>query len=54
MAKEKREFVWMQCTSCAQKNYRTERPAKGGEKLKLSKYCKFERKHTIHEESRKK
>ena len=54
MAKEKREYIWMECTSCGAKNYRTQRTMAGAERLQLKKYCPKEMKHTLHKENRKK
>ncbi len=52
--KSKREFVWMECKDCGQRNYRTNiSVAEGTPKLELQKYCKFERKHTTHKLKRK-
>ena len=49
-----REFVWLECTSCSSRNYRTPKETRGADRLELKKYCKKERKHTPHKESRKK
>jgi len=38
------EKIALQCTECKQKNYTTEK--------KLNKYCPFERKHTLHRETK--
>ncbi len=47
--KTKREYFWMECTSCGQRNYRTEVSTMGGiPKMELNKYCKHERKRTKH------
>ncbi len=55
MAKaSKREYVWLQCKECSDLNYRTSVNAMGGTpKLELSKYCKRQRKRTIHKLKRK-
>ncbi len=55
MAKgSKREYVWLECTSCRERNYRTEvSVSKGTPKLELKKYCKKERKRTVHKIRRK-
>ena len=58
MAKsKKRENVWLQCKTCDSLNYRTEiNVSKGipeGLKEGLSKYCKVDRKHTVHTVKRK-
>jgi large subunit ribosomal protein L33 len=49
-----REYVWLECTSCGDRNYRTQKETRGAERLELKKYCKRERKHVPHKESRKK
>ncbi len=49
-----REFVWLECTSCSSRNYRTAKETRGADRLELKKYCPKERKHTVHKESRKK
>jgi large subunit ribosomal protein L33 len=52
--KSKRENVWLECTSCKRRNYRTNVSfANGKPKLELKKYCKFERKRTTHKLRRK-
>ena len=49
-----REYVWLECTECNERNYRTPKDTRGTGKLELKKYCRRERKHTVHKESRKK
>jgi large subunit ribosomal protein L33 len=49
-----REYVWLECTTCGERNYRTQKETRGAERLELKKYCRRERKHTPHKESRKK
>jgi large subunit ribosomal protein L33 len=52
--KSKREYVWLECTECGQRNYRTNvSVAEGTPKLELKKFCKSERKHTAHKLRRK-
>ena len=54
MAKENREMVWLQCTSCNDLNYRTEIKIAGGpQKIELQKYCKRERARKLHKVKRK-
>ncbi|MFQ5353177.1 MAG: 50S ribosomal protein L33 [Phycisphaerae bacterium] len=58
MAKaKKRENVWLQCKECSSLNYRTRINVARGvpDSLKegLSKYCKVDRKHTVHKIKRK-
>ncbi|MDK1031780.1 MAG: 50S ribosomal protein L33 [Planctomycetia bacterium] len=47
------EYVSLECTECGRRNYRTMVNSRAKEKLKLKKYCPFERKHTEHRQSRK-
>ena len=49
-----REYVWLECTSCSSRNYRTNKETRGADRLELKKFCRKERKHTVHKESRKK
>jgi large subunit ribosomal protein L33 len=49
-----REHVWLECTVCGARNYRTEKETRGQNRLELKKFCRKERKHTVHKESRKK
>ena len=55
MAKaQKREYVWLECKECGDRNYRTEVNVQGGTpKFELNKYCKRDRKHTAHKIRRK-
>jgi large subunit ribosomal protein L33 len=53
----KSEWVWMECTECGERNYRTPVQLKNAQgqptKLELSKYCPNDRKHTIHKMKKK-
>ena len=49
-----REYVWLECTDCGDRNYRVQKETRGAERLELKKYCPRTRKHTVHKESRKK
>ena len=49
-----REYVWLQCTDCKRMNYRTSKEMTGSNRLELKKYCPWDRKHTVHKESRRK
>jgi large subunit ribosomal protein L33 len=52
--KSKREDVWLECSQCGSRNYRTNvSVADGTPKLQLMKFCKNERKHTEHKLRRK-
>jgi large subunit ribosomal protein L33 len=54
MAKESREMVWFQCTSCNDLNYRTEIKVAGGvQKVEVKKFCPRERAHKLHKVKRK-
>jgi len=55
--KDKKDYVWLECSECKAKNYRTPRKLTGegaANKLELMKFCRKERKHTLHKENRKK
>lgn len=48
-----REKITIQCTECKRRNYTgTRDKRKHPERLELKKFCKFERKHTLHRETR--
>lgn len=48
-----REQVILECTVCKQRNYLTTRDKrKTPEKYVVKKYCKFDRKHTEHKETK--
>jgi large subunit ribosomal protein L33 len=49
-----REYVWLECTECGARNYRTPKETRGADRLQLKKFCRKERKHTTHKENRKK
>ena len=49
-----REYVWLECAACGARNYRTNKETRGADRLELKKFCRKERKHTPHKESRKK
>jgi large subunit ribosomal protein L33 len=49
-----REYVWLECTQCGERNYRTSKETRGADRLEKKKYCPRERCHTTHKESRKK
>jgi large subunit ribosomal protein L33 len=49
-----REYVWLECTECGDRNYRTNVNTTGGvPKLELKKFCRRERKRTVHKIRRK-
>jgi large subunit ribosomal protein L33 len=47
-----REIITLACTDCKRRNYTTTKNKRQGvsERLELKKYCKTERKHTVHRE----
>ena len=54
MAKSKNvELIALQCSECKRKNYTTKKNRKNTQgKLELQKYCKFDKKHTLHKEAK--
>ena len=48
-----RELITFQCGTCKRRNYvSTKNKKKTTERLELSKYCRFCRKHTPHKETK--
>ena len=46
-----RELVILACTECKRRNYTTTRNKKlTANRLEMTKYCRFERKRTVHKE----
>ncbi len=46
-----RDIITLQCSECGRRNYTTTKNKKlNKEKLEIKKYCKFDRKHTVHKE----
>ena len=46
-----REMITLACTECKRRNYTTTKDKrKTPERLEKKKYCRFERKHTVHRE----
>lgn len=56
MAKSKKgavELIALQCTECNRRNYTTKKNRRNTQaKLEFRKYCKFDRKHTLHKETK--
>jgi large subunit ribosomal protein L33 len=51
MARAGREIITLQCTECKRRNYSTTKNRKTTtEKLELKKFCRYDRKHTVHRE----
>lgn len=49
------EIVALQCSECKRKNYTTTKNRKNIQgKLEFNKYCPFDRKHTLHKETKAK
>jgi large subunit ribosomal protein L33 len=47
------EKIALKCTECNRRNYTTEKNRRNMQgKLELMKYCKWDRKHTLHKESK--
>ena len=47
------ELIALQCTECKRRNYTTKKNRKNTQaKFEFSKYCKFDRKHTLHKETK--
>ncbi|MHC1787920.1 50S ribosomal protein L33 [Solidesulfovibrio sp.] len=45
--------IQLQCTECKRKNYATEKNKKNTTgRLELKKFCPFDRKHTVHRETK--
>jgi large subunit ribosomal protein L33 len=48
-----REIINLQCTDCKRRNYTTTKNRKTStEKLELKKFCRYDRKHTVHREAK--
>ncbi|MDP8218180.1 MAG: 50S ribosomal protein L33 [Candidatus Theseobacter exili] len=48
-----REIITLACTVCKRRNYTTQKDKKKTpERLELKKYCRFDRKHTVHRETK--
>ena len=56
MAKAKKgaiEIIALQCTECDRRNYTTTKNRRNMQgKLELKKYCRHDRKHTLHREAK--
>jgi large subunit ribosomal protein L33 len=51
--KQNVEIIALACTECKRRNYTTTKNRKTTqEKLELMKYCKWDRKHTLHKETK--
>jgi large subunit ribosomal protein L33 len=54
MAKtEKRVKVTLECQQCKRRNYiTTKNKLNDRERIEMKKYCRFDRQHTVHKETR--
>ncbi|MCL2139509.1 MAG: 50S ribosomal protein L33 [Treponema sp.] len=47
------ELIALQCSECKRRNYTTSKNRRNlQEKLEFKKFCPFDRKHTLHKESK--
>jgi large subunit ribosomal protein L33 len=47
------ELIALQCTECKRRNYTTQKNRRNTqEKLSFKKYCPFDRRHTVHKETK--
>jgi large subunit ribosomal protein L33 len=54
MAKTRSSIVvFLECSDCGRRNYTLRKRTKAQWKLELNKYCRFDRKHTVHKERKK-
>ncbi|HDT15414.1 MAG TPA: 50S ribosomal protein L33 [Firmicutes bacterium] len=48
-----REIITLACSECKRRNYTyTKDKKKTPDKLEVKKYCKFDKKHTLHKETK--
>ena len=48
-----RNAITLACTECKQRNYQSNKNKKSDpDRIELSKYCKFCKKHTVHKETK--
>ncbi len=53
MASDKRVQVTLECTECKRRNYITmKNKVNDRDRIEMKKYCRFERRHTLHRETR--
>ena len=53
MASDKRSKVVLACAECKQRKYHTSKNKKNDpDRLEMSKYCRFCKKHTVHKEAK--
>ena len=50
---DKRVHVTLECTDCKRRNYITvKNKTNDRERIEMKKYCRFDRRHTLHKETR--
>ncbi len=48
-----REIISLACTECKRRNYQSQKEKRNTpERIEKMKFCKFDRKHTLHKETR--
>jgi large subunit ribosomal protein L33 len=53
MGSEKRVQVTLECQECKRRNYiTTKNKANQRERIEMKKYCRWDRTHTVHKETR--
>ncbi|HUF32237.1 MAG TPA: 50S ribosomal protein L33 [Acidimicrobiales bacterium] len=53
MANEKRVAVTLACEQCKRRNYiTTKNKSNQRERIEMKKYCRWDRSHTVHKETR--
>ena len=53
MASDKQLKVTLACEECKRRNYITKKNKNNDrERIEMKKYCRFDRKHTLHKETR--
>jgi large subunit ribosomal protein L33 len=53
MASDKRLKVTLACEECKRRNYITKKNKNNDrERIEMKKYCRFDRRHTLHKETR--
>ena len=53
MASDKRIKVTLACEDCKRQNYITKKNKNNDrERIEMKKYCRFDRRHTVHKETR--
>jgi large subunit ribosomal protein L33 len=47
------ELIALKCSECNRKNYTTQKNKRNSQgKIEFRKYCKFDKKHTLHKETK--